>query len=155
MKIELKVNGDAVSWECEPGDFLTEVLRAHGLIGTKRGCESGDCGACTVLMDGEEVPSCIILAAQAAGHTITTIEGLGSFEEPHAIQQSFVDHTAIQCGYCTPGMVLAAKALIARSPDPPELEARPALAGNPCRCTGYVKPLQAVLEAARRMREGS
>lgn len=152
MIIELEVNGKAVCWECAPGAFLTEVLREHGLLGTKRGCESGDCGACSVLLDGEEVPSCLVLAAQAAGHSVTTVEALGTFEAPHPLQKAFVEHTAIQCGYCTPGMLLAAKSLLDRNTDPSEGEVREALAAHPCRCTGYVKPIQAVLGAARDMR---
>ncbi|MAE70470.1 MAG: (2Fe-2S)-binding protein [Gemmatimonadetes bacterium] len=151
MKIELRVNDRDVSWDCEPHEFLTEVLRRNGLTGTKRGCESGDCGACAVMLDGREAPSCIVLAAQAAGHEITTIESIGSFEAPHAIQEAFVDRTAIQCGYCTPGMVIAAKALIDRNPAPSEREVRRHLAGHVCRCTGHVKPVAAVLEAARGM----
>lgn len=150
MKIELEVNGESVTWECEPHEFLTEALREHGLIGTKRGCDTGDCGACTVLMDGEEVPSCLILAAQAGGHEITTIEGLGSFDEPHPIQEAFVDATAIQCGYCTPGMVIAAKGLLDHNPNPSEAEVRESLAAHVCRCTGYVKPIKAVLAAAKK-----
>ena len=152
MKIQLKVNGREHEWDCAPGEFLTEALRRHGLIGTKRGCDSGDCGACSVLMDGEEVPSCLVLAAQAAGHDITTIEGLGDFANPHPIQEAFVDHTAIQCGYCTPGMVLAAKALLDHNPAPTEHEVRECLAAHPCRCTGYVKPIQAVMAAAEAQR---
>ena len=148
MKIEFELNGSAVVWECAPHQFLTEVLREHGLLGTKRGCESGDCGACTVLIDGVEVPSCIILAAQASGHRITTIEGLGSFDAPHRLQEAFADNTAIQCGFCTPGMILAAKALLDRNPHPSEREVRECLAAHPCRCTGYVKPIKAVLVAA-------
>lgn len=152
MKVDLDVNGASVSWECEPHEMLTELLRRNGLLGTKRGCESGDCGACSVLMDGEEVPSCLVLAAQAAGHSVTTIESLGDFAHPHELQQSFVDHTAIQCGYCTPGMLLAAKAMLDVNPAPSELDVRECLAGHPCRCTGYVKPIEAVLAAAATMR---
>ncbi|RMG10867.1 MAG: (2Fe-2S)-binding protein [Planctomycetota bacterium] len=150
MNVELTLNGEAVSWESEPHEFLTELLRRHGLIGTKRGCESGDCGACAVLLDGEEVPSCLVLAAQAHGHEVTTIEGLGSWERPHPIQEAFVDGTAVQCGYCTPGMVIAAKAYLDRKGGGPlsEREARELLAGHVCRCTGYVKPIAAVLRAA-------
>ncbi len=152
MKIELKVNGDAVSWRCEPHEFLTEVLRRHGLRGTKRGCESGDCGACAVLLDGREVPSCIVLAAQAAGHELTTIEALGDFERPHPIQEAFVESTAIQCGYCTPGMVIATEELLRRTPTPTEAQVRTRLAGHVCRCTGHIKPIEAVLRAAESMR---
>ena len=148
MKVELTLNGERVSLEAEPWEFLTEVLRRHGLIGTKRGCENGDCGACAVLLDGEEAPSCIVLAAQAHGHAVETIESVGSFERPHPIQEAFVDCTAVQCGYCTPGMVMATKALLAREPRPCERDAREVMAGHLCRCTGYVKPIQAVLKAA-------
>jgi aerobic-type carbon monoxide dehydrogenase small subunit (CoxS/CutS family) len=152
MKIDLEVNGAAVSWECEPHEMLTEVLRKNGLIGTKRGCETGDCGACSVLLDGEEVPSCLVLAAQASGHRVTTIEGLGDFGRPHPIQLAFVDATAVQCGYCTPGMVVAAKAMLDRNDAPTEREVRECLAGHPCRCTGYKKPVEAVLAAAAALR---
>ncbi|MCA8922369.1 MAG: (2Fe-2S)-binding protein [Planctomycetes bacterium] len=155
MRSELEVNGARVAWEHEPHEFLTEVLRREGLKGTKRGCESGDCGACAVLLDGEEVPSCLVLAAQAHGHAVETIEGVGSFEAPHPIQEAFLDATAIQCGYCTPGMVLATKALLAETPNPTEADARACLAGHLCRCTGYVKPIQAVLSAAQRCQAGA
>ncbi len=149
MKITLTLNGEPTELTAEPHEFLLEVLRRHGLIGTKRGCEEGDCGACSVLLDGEEAPSCIVLAAQADGHEVTTIEGLGSFREPHPIQEAFVDATAIQCGFCTPGMVIATKALLDRTPSPSDQEAREALAGHPCRCTGYTKPLRAVQAVAQ------
>ena len=152
MKISLTVNGRSVTWACEPHEFLTEVLRREGLIGTKRGCEQGDCGACAVLLDGVEVPSCIVLAAQADGHEVLTIEGLGSFDAPHPIQRAFVDETAIQCGYCTPGMVIATKALLDENPTPEVGDVRETLAGHVCRCTGYVKPIKAVLSAAEKMR---
>mgnify|MGYP001020681156 CR=1 FL=1 len=146
--IQLRVNGLPVDWECEPQEFLVEALRRNGLIGTKRGCETGECGACSVLLDGEEAPACLVLAAQAGGHEVTTIEGLGDFTRPHPIQESFVDGTAVQCGFCTPGMAIAAKALLDRAPSPTEQEVREVLAGHPCRCTGYVKPIAAVLAAA-------
>lgn len=149
MRIELEVNGALAAWDCEPHEMLTEVLRRNGLPGVKRGCETGDCGACSVLLDGEEVPSCILLAAQASGHRVTTIEGLGDFTRPHPIQLAFVDSTAVQCGYCTPGMVIATKALLDERPDPSEHEVRECLAGHPCRCTGYKKPVEAVLAAAQ------
>ena len=148
MKIELKVNGEPTVLEAAPHEFLTEALRRAGLVGTKRGCETGDCGACSVLLDGEEVPSCILLAAQAAGHEVTTIEGLGDFRKPHPIQLAFVDNTAVQCGYCTPGMVIATKACLdkkAVGEGLTEVEAREALAAHVCRCTGYTKPIKAVM----------
>ena len=145
------VNGKAVSWGFEPWEFLVEVLRRNELIGTKRGCESGDCGACAVLLDGHEVNACIVLAAQASGHEIVTIEGVSAAGRPDAIQQAFVDTGAVQCGFCTPGMVIATHALLDAQPEPSEGDARNALAGHLCRCTGYVKPIAAVLEAARRI----
>ena len=154
MKIELTLNGQATTIEAEPHEFLTEVLRREGLIGTKRGCESGDCGVCAVLVDGDEVASCILLAAQAHGHEVTTIEALGSFDEPSPIQTAFCDTTAVQCGFCTPGMVIATQAYLEHTPDPSPAQARELLAGHICRCTGYVKPLQAVLTAAAATREG-
>lgn len=150
MRIHLTLNGEETALEAKRYEFLTEVIRRHGLIGTKRGCESGDCGACAVLLDGVEVPSCIVLAAQADGHQVDTIEGVGTFDAPHPIQEAFVDCTAIQCGYCTPGMVMATKALLEKTPEPTERDAREVLAGHLCRCTGYTKPIKAVLLAAER-----
>lgn len=150
MKFEATVNGREVVWEIEPHEFLTEVLRRHGLIGTKRGCESGDCGVCAVLLDGREVNSCILLAAQASGRDIVTIEGLGDFDEPNPVQLAFVDTGAIQCGFCTPGMVIATEGLLRHQPEPTRQEAAECMAGHLCRCTGYVKPIDAVLDAAAR-----
>ncbi len=152
MRFEATVNGAPVAWEIEPHEMLVEVLRRHGLTGTKRGCESGECGACSVLLDGVEVASCITLAAQASGHAIETIEGMGSFDAPHPIQEAFVDTGAVQCGFCTPGMVMASKALLDRTATPTEEDARQALASHMCRCTGHVKPVEAVLVAAERVR---
>ena len=147
--LEATVNGVAVSWAFEPWEFLVEVLRRNALIGTKRGCEGGDCGACAVLMDGREVNACIVLAAQASGHDILTIEGVAIDGRPDPIQEAFVVTGAVQCGFCTPGMVIATRALLAETPAPTDADARQALAGHLCRCTGYVKPIAAVLEAAR------
>lgn len=151
MRFEATVNGQAVACAIEPSDFLTEVLRAQGLIGTKRGCEGGDCGACSVLLDGREVNSCIVLAAQAHGHDIVTIEGLGGSRDPHPIQEAFVDAGAVQCGFCTPGMVIATKALLDDNPQPTRADARACLAGHLCRCTGYIKCIDAVVAAAERV----
>lgn len=151
-RFEATVNGAPVTWEIEPYEMLVEVLRRHGLTGTKRGCESGECGACSVLLDGVEVASCITLAAQASGHTIETIESMGTFDAPHPIQEAFVDTGAVQCGFCTPGMVMATKALLDRTTTPTEDDARQALASHMCRCTGHVKPVEAVLLAADRVR---
>ena len=152
MDFEATVNGSQVRWAIPPGEVLTETLRSHGLIGTKRGCESGDCGACAVLLDGREVNSCVLLSAQASGHQIVTIEHLGTAVEPHPIQEAFIENGAIQCGFCTPGMILATSDLLSRNPAPTAADAREALAGHLCRCTGYVKPIDAVLDAAERVR---
>jgi len=151
MRFTAQINGKPVTWDIPEGEFLTETLRRHGLIGTKRGCESGDCGACAVLLDGREVNSCVLLAAQASGHEIVTIEGIGNARAPHPIQEAFVDAGAVQCGYCTPGMVIATHALLAYNPRPTRDDARAALAGHLCRCTGYVKCLDAVELAAERV----
>jgi putative selenate reductase molybdopterin-binding subunit len=160
MKVELTVNGNQHELEIRPGDNLLHVLRGEGYFGVKHGCETGECGACTVLLDGKPVNGCITLAASAEGKTIETIEMIGEHPEQgwktteglHPIQQSFVDSGAIQCGYCTPGMVLAAKELLARNPNPSEAEVREVLSGVLCRCTGYLKPVQAVLHAAAVLR---
>jgi len=154
MKIELNVNGTPRELEVEPDALLATVIRDMGLTGLKRGCQDGSCGACTVLLDGVAVRSCLVFAAQADRRAVTTIEGIGTIDDPHPIQQAFVDHGAVQCGYCIPGMVLSAKALIDESPSPGEDEVRDALDGNLCRCTGYVKQLEAVNDAAQRMAKG-
>ncbi len=152
MMFEATVNGKAVRWHLRPEEFLTELLRRQGLIGTKRGCESGDCGACTVLLDGQEVNSCILLAAQASGHEIVTIEGLTADGGTSDVQQAYVDAGAVQCGFCTPGMVVATQALLETNDEPTRQDAAEVLAGHLCRCTGYVKPMDAVLLAAERRR---
>lgn len=160
MKLEIHVNGKPLTLEASPGASLLKVLRAQGFYGTKHGCETGECGACTVLLDGRPVNACVMLAAQAQGHAIQTIESLG--EHPlqgwrtsgglHPLQQAFVESGAIQCGYCTPAMVLAAGQLLDKNPAPSEAEVREALSGVLCRCTGYLKPIQAVLRAAALLR---
>jgi len=152
MRFEAKVNGRDVAWDFEAHEFLTELLRRNGLIGTKRGCESGDCGACAVLVDGVEVNSCTLLAAQVSGHEVVTIEGIGLVTNALPLQEAFVDTGAVQCGFCTPGMIVATHALLESEPEPSEAQAREVLAGHLCRCTGYVKPVEAVLEAAARLR---
>ena len=154
MKIELVLNGEHRTLEVAPDEVLATAFRRYGLVGLKRGCQDGSCGACTVLLDGRAVRSCLLFAALADGHEVTTIEGLGTLEEPHPIQQAFVDHGAVQCGYCIPGMVLSAKALLDENPSPTEGEIRAALDGNLCRCTGYVKQIEAVADAAERLRDG-
>ena len=149
IEIGVKVNGEPKQWRIAPGDLLLDVLRREGYYGVKRGCESGECGACTVLVDGKAINSCLMFAAQADGCEILTIEGLADGDTLDPIQEAFLDHGAVQCGYCTPGMILNAKALLTRRPDPSEEEVRDALAGNLCRCTGYKKPVEAVLAAAQ------
>jgi carbon-monoxide dehydrogenase small subunit len=146
--IELKVNGDIYEVDVEPRRTLLEVLRENlGLTGTKQGCDDGNCGTCTVLVDGEPLNSCLLLAVEAQGKEILTIEGLAQGGELHPVQRAFVEHGAIQCGFCTPGMILSAKALLDRDPHPSEAEVKRALSGNFCRCTGYAKIIEAVLAA--------
>ncbi len=152
MELELRINGVIKSLDCAPNESLMTLLRKEGYFSVKHGCETGECGACTVLVDGVPRPSCVMLAAQAGGCTITTVESLGNARKLHAIQEAFIDTGAIQCGYCTPGMVLSAYALLKNNASPGEDEVRGALSGNLCRCTGYVKPVQAVLRAAAVLR---
>jgi carbon-monoxide dehydrogenase small subunit len=148
--IQLTVNGEPVEAAVEPNRTLAQLLREDlGLTGTKHGCGLGDCGACTVILNGKPVNSCLVLAVQAAGGEVLTIEGLAENGELHPIQRAFVDHGAIQCGFCTPGMILSAKALLDANPKPTELDIRTAISGNLCRCTGYQKIVQAIQEAAK------
>jgi len=153
--IQLTINGEPVEAAVSTNQTLVQFLRDDmGLTGTKHGCGLGDCGACTVLMDGKAVNSCLVLAIQADGTDILTIEGLAENGKLHPLQQAFVDKGAIQCGFCTPGMILSAKALLDEKPNPSELEIRTAISGNLCRCTGYQKIVQAVDEAAKVIRGG-
>lgn len=143
--ITLTINGTERKLEVNSNDSLVEVLRNQlGLTGTKVGCGVGDCGACTVIMDGKAVNACLVLTVEADGKDILTIEGLGSEQEVHPIQQAFLDEAAVQCGFCTPGMILSAKSLLDENPHPNESEIREALSGNLCRCTGYQKIIQSV-----------
>lgn len=145
IDVELLVNGEAVQLTLDPSRTLLDVLRNDlGLTGAKDGCGTGDCGACTVLLDGEPINSCLALPATLAGRSITTIEGLTTDPLGRTLQRAFVDHGAVQCGYCTPGMILAAKSLLHRSARPTEPEIRAAVAGNICRCTGYAKIVEAI-----------
>jgi len=148
MHLTLTINNESRNIEVTPQTRLLDALRTLGYFGVKHGCEDGSCGACTLLLDGRPTLACVTLAAQAAGHAITTIEGIGDRDRLHALQQAFVENGAIQCGYCTPAMILVAGALLARNPHPTETEVRDALSGVLCRCTGYVKPVQAILRAA-------
>jgi carbon-monoxide dehydrogenase small subunit len=149
VNLQLEVNGVAVSVEVEPRDSLLDVLRHRlGLTGTHAGCEHGACGACTVLLDGRTVRSCLLLAAQCAGAVVTTIEGVGSPDDLHPVMAAFRRHHGLQCGFCTPGMVLTAIELLGEHPRPTEAEVRTGLGGNLCRCTGYAGIVAAVLDAA-------
>ena len=148
--ITLRINGESYEVAIEPRRTLLEVLRENlGLTGTKKGCEEGDCGACTVLMDGNPVSSCLVLAIEAQDKDILTIEGLATNGQLHPLQDAFVKYGAIQCGFCTPGMILSAKALLDKNPAPTEEEIRRAIAGNLCRCTGYVKIIEAIKAVAQ------
>jgi carbon-monoxide dehydrogenase small subunit len=148
-EIVLHINGQDYALEVEPDELLVDVLRDRlWLTGTKKGCGTGDCGACTVIMDGRPVTSCLVLAVAAEGRSIETIEGLADGEELHPLQQSFIDHGAVQCGYCTPGLLMMAKYLLEQNPSPTDAEIRAAIAGNLCRCTGYTKIVEAIQEAA-------
>jgi carbon-monoxide dehydrogenase small subunit len=148
--IKLRVNGVTYEIAIEPRRTLLEVLRDNlSLTGAKKACDTGDCGACTVIMDGKPVVSCLVLAVEAQGKDILTIEGLAKDGQLHPIQQAFVEHGAIQCGFCTPGMILSAKAFLDRNPKPTEDEVKEAIVGNLCRCTGYAKIIEAILAASR------
>lgn len=152
--VMLNVNSTPYEIAVEPNRTLAQVLREDlNLPGTKIGCGIGDCGACTVIMNGRPVNSCLVLAVQANGAEITTIEGVADGRNLHPIQESFVNNGAIQCGFCTPGMILSAKSLLAKNPDPTEAEIRTALSGNLCRCTGYQKIVESVQEASRAMKK--
>ena len=144
------INGEETEFLCEPRQSLLEVLRETiGLTGSKEGCNNGNCGACNVILDGMLVNSCLVLAVEIQGRSVTTIEGIATSEGLHPLQQKFIEHAALQCGYCTPGFIVASKALLDQNPDPSELEVREWLAGNLCRCTGYDRIVKAVMDAAK------
>ena len=150
--ITLTVNGESYEALVKPNSTLLDVLRDQlELTGSKRGCDAGDCGSCTVIMDGRPVNACLVLALKAEGREITTIEGLAEGTQLHPIQEAFVEYGAIQCGFCTPGMVLSAKALLDRNPKPTEEEIKSGIAGNLCRCTGYIKIVEAIQAASQKM----
>jgi len=155
LKIKFQVNEKDYAIEVNPGLSLLDVLRNQlGLTGTKRGCNAGDCGACTVIMDGKAVLSCLVPISRAAGKKIETVEGLAEGEKLHPLQEAFIECGAVQCGFCTPGMLISAKALLDKNPSPNREEVREALAGNLCRCTGYKKIVDAVMLASQRMTRG-
>jgi len=153
--VQTRINGEEVEFLCESRQSLLEVLRDELMLtGTKEGCNNGNCGACNVILNGRLVNSCLVLAVEAQGKEVETIEGLATPERLHPLQQKFLEHAALQCGICTPGFIVAAKALLDRNPDPSEHQVRHWLAGNLCRCTGYDKIVRAVLDAATVMRAG-
>ena len=153
VHVKTKINGDTVEFVCEADETLLDVLRNRlGLTGAKEGCSTGDCGACSVTIDGRLTCSCLVLGAEADGCEIGTIEGMAKGEELHPLQRKFLEHAALQCGICTPGILVAAKALLDKNPKPTETEVRFGLAGNLCRCTGYDKIVRAVMDAAHEMR---
>jgi len=149
VHVSTTINGEETEFLCEPHQSLLEVLRETvGLMGAKEGCNNGNCGACNVILDGALVNSCLVLAVEIQGRSITTIEGIATPEGLHPLQQKFLEHAALQCGFCTPGFIVASKALLDRNSNPSEQEVREWLAGNLCRCTGYDRIVKAVLDAA-------
>lgn len=144
MTINVTINGIKQTFDIHPGDRLLDMLRDADFFSVKEGCSDGNCGACAVLLDGKPVNSCLVLAARVNGHEITTVEGLGTPDKPHPIQEAYADHGAVQCGFCTPGSVLSTYALLKENPSPTDDEIKRALDGNACRCTGYVKKLAAI-----------
>jgi carbon-monoxide dehydrogenase small subunit len=150
MRVSARINGQSVEFLCRPHQSLLECLRdLLGLTGTKEGCNDGNCGACSVLLDGRLVNACLVLGVEIEGKEVTTVEGLSDWRGLHPIQQAFIDRDGLQCGYCSPGFLIASKALLDRTPNPSETEIRTWLAGNLCRCTGYDKIVRAVQRAAR------
>ncbi len=154
VKIRTIINRKAYTLEVFPNQTLLDLLREElGLTGTKRGCEIGECGACTVILEGEAVNSCLVLAPQVNGKEILTVEGLSQNEELHPLQKSFMAHDAVHCGFCTPGMLMSAYALLSRNPEPSDAEIRTAISGNLCRCTGYVQIVEAVKDVSGKSNE--
>jgi len=154
VRVSTTINGDAVEYLCDAEETLLDVLRDRlALTGSKEGCGTGDCGACSVTLDGRLVCSCLVLGAEAQGREVNTIEGIADGDKLHPLQRKFIEHAALQCGICTPGFLVASKALLEKNPDPTETEIRYWLAGNLCRCTGYDKIVRAVTSAAAEMRE--
>ncbi len=153
IHVNVSVNENEIEFLCDPDETILDIIRDNlRLTGTKEGCGTGDCGACSIILDGKLVCSCLVLAAEVDGSEISTIEGMAKEKELHPLQTKFLEHAALQCGICTPGILVAAKALLENNPDPTETEVRYWLAGNLCRCTGYDKIIRAVMAAAKEMR---
>lgn len=156
VQVQATINGETIEFLCEPRQSLLEVLReTFGLTGTKEGCNNGNCGACNVILDSALVNSCLVLAVEIDGHSVTTIEGIATPQGLHPLQEKFITHAALQCGFCTPGFIVASKALLDQNPRPSESEVREWLAGNLCRCTGYDRIVRAVMVAAQVQEEAS
>jgi carbon-monoxide dehydrogenase small subunit len=156
IHVNTKINGDETEFLCDPRETMLDVLRDKlSLTGAKEGCGTGDCGACSITVDGRLVCACLMLGAEAEGREIGTVEGIATGEKLHVLQQKFLEHAALQCGICTPGILVATKALLEKHPDPTETQVRYWLAGNLCRCTGYDKIIRAVMDAAKDMREAA
>ena len=154
VQVQATINGEEVEFLCEPRQSLLEVLRETlGLTGAKEGCNNGNCGACNIILDGALVNSCLVLAVEIDGRKLTTIEGIATPQGLHPLQEKFISHAALQCGFCTPGFIVASKALLDQNPDPSEADVRQWLAGNLCRCTGYDRIVRAVLDAAQVLQE--
>lgn len=153
FELNITVNGKTHVFDVYPNDRLSDVLRREGYFGVKTGCYTGDCGTCTVLLNNEPIVCCLMLAGQAQGASVLTVEGLSHGPKLHAIQEAFLDEGAIQCGFCIPGMMISATALLEKQPDPSEDDVREALSANLCRCTGYERPIKAILGVAKRMKE--
>ena len=154
VHVQARINGEDVEFLCEPRQSLLEVLRETlGLTGAKEGCNNGNCGACNVILDGALVNSCLVLAVEIHGRNVTTIEGIATSQGLHPLQDKFIVQAALQCGFCTPGFIVASKALLDQNPDPSESEVRQWLAGNLCRCTGYDRIVRAVMDAAQVLQE--
>lgn len=151
MELQCELNGEPTTFDVEKTDLLLDVLRRNGYTGAKRGCDTGACGMCMVQVDGEARQSCVLPASRVEGASVETIEGLGTQDDLHPIQQAYLDNTALQCGFCTPGFIMSTKALLEETPDPSDTEVREALEDNLCRCTGYKKILEAVHDAADRL----
>jgi carbon-monoxide dehydrogenase small subunit len=154
MTIEVTINGTPQRFVVDPAEIALDTLRRAGYASVKRGCDEGDCGSCSILLDGRLVRACLLYAGQLHGRAVTTVEALGTARAPHPIQRAFVEAGAVQCGYCTPGMILATAALLAEHPDPTDEEIRHGLDGNLCRCTGYVKIIDGVRRASAALRDG-